>query len=366
MTIIPQGSVSDSATSGTGLRFFALSMVAVTLLFLLNNVLTYWWGWPGLMGFLGHQDWFGATAPRKPLESGAVVLGWLQIGIYVAPVLAIAVQVAMTPKRRLQSDAKMLEAMAAYIVRAAFWGVLLIGVVDMTISFLRVENILEQIIGDGLAKDLGRTSFRGAYVHYPLIVLGFVIAYFKKDLGFIWFALLIVLAELLIVIARFVFSYEQVFMGDLVRFWYAALFLFASAYTLVEEGHVRVDILYTRFSARGKAWANCTGSLLFGMPLCWIILTRGLWTKATLINAPLISYEVSQSGYGMYVKYLMAGFLLIYAVSMMVQFCSSFLSNAAVLLGEEALEAEAAAAAAADEPASTMGRGAIPPEASSV
>ena len=102
------------------------------------------------------------------------------------------------------------------------------------------------------------------------------------------------------------------------------------------------------------------GSVLFGAPLCWIILTRGLWTKATLINAPLLNYEVSQSGYGMYVKYLMAGFLLVYAVSMMVQFCSSFLSNAAVLLGEEASDA------AADEAESSMGRGAIPPEASGV
>ncbi len=85
---------------------------------------------------------------------------------------------------------------------------------------------------------------------------------------------------------------------------------------------------------REGLWAPMAVSFLLGVPLCWIILTRGLWTKATLINAPLINYEVSQSGYGMYVKYLMAGFLLVYALSMMVQFCSSFLGNAAVLLDE--------------------------------
>lgn len=365
MISMDQEPAGGATTTGSLLRFLALSMVAVTLMFLLNNVLTYWWGWPGLLGFFGDQGWFGATPPRKPLDAGAVTLGWIQSAIYGAPILAIAAKIARTPNRRLQADADVLSAMAAYIVRAAFWSVLLIGAVDMVISFLRVENLLELIIGDDLATELGRTSYRGAYVHYPLIVLSFVIAYFTKTLGFIWFALLIVLAELLIVIARFIFSYEQVFMGDLVRFWYAALFLFASAYTLVEEGHVRVDILYTRFSPRGKAWANCMGSILFGIPLCWIILTRGLWTKTTMINAPLLNYEVSQSGYGMYVKYIMAGFLLVYALSMMVQFCSSFLSNAAVLLGED----EPAAAdepAAGDEPASAMGRGAIPPEASGV
>ncbi|HJO87834.1 MAG TPA: TRAP transporter small permease subunit, partial [Rhodospirillales bacterium] len=140
--------------------------------------------------------------------------------------------------------------------------------------------------------------------------------------------------ELLIVVTRFIFSYEQAFMGDLVRFWYAALFLFASAYTLIEEGHVRVDILYKGFSERGKAWSNAIGSLVLGLPLCWIILTRGLWGKSNLINAPLLTFEVTQSGYGLYVKYIMAGFLLIYALSMMIQFTSYFLSNVAILIHE--------------------------------
>ena len=81
----------------------------------------------------------------------------------------------------------------------------------------------------------GRTVV-GPWVHVPLIVVGFVLALFTRTLGFPWLALLIVAAELLIVISRFVFSYEQALMGDLVRYWYAALFLFASAYTLLRRG----------------------------------------------------------------------------------------------------------------------------------
>jgi len=42
-------------------------------------------------------------------------------------------------------------------------------------------------------------------------------------------------------------------MSDLVRFWYGGLFLFASYYTLMKEGHVRVDVLYTNFSGKNKA-----------------------------------------------------------------------------------------------------------------
>jgi hypothetical protein len=36
----------------------------------------------------------------------------------------------------------------------------------------------------------------------------------------------------------------------------------------------------------------------------------------------------------MFVKYLLAGFLLVYALTMMVQFMSSFLNNVAILLRE--------------------------------
>jgi TRAP-type mannitol/chloroaromatic compound transport system permease small subunit len=147
-------------------------------------------------------------------------------------------------------------------------------------------------------------------------------------------AFLVVLAEFQIVISRFVFSYEQPFMGDLVRFWYAGLFLFASAYTLVHEGHVRVDVLYSRFRKRSKAWTNTVGTLLLGLPLGWVILMTGMWDKTSSINSPLYSFEVSQSGYGLYVKYLMVGFLAVYAVSMIIQFSSYLLYNVADLRQE--------------------------------
>ncbi len=155
-----------------------------------------------------------------------------------------------------------------------------------------------------------------------------------RSLGFTWLALLVVIAEFQIVISRFVFSYEQAFMGDLVRFWYAALFLFASAYALVEEGHVRVDVFYARFTRRGKACTNIIGSLFLGLPLCWVILTQGMWGKASSLNSPLLVFEISQSGFGMYVKYLMAGFLVVFSVTMIIQFSSYILNGVADLRGE--------------------------------
>ncbi|MCH6566659.1 MAG: TRAP transporter small permease subunit [Proteobacteria bacterium] len=203
----------------------------------------------------------------------------------------------------------------------------------MVISLLRIENLLEFVVSEYLEQPLGRPIFRGTWVHYPLIILSCVLAARFRSISFSWLAIMVVLAEFSIVITRFVFSYEQAYMGDIVRFWYAGLFLFASAYTLVEEGHVRVDVLYAGFSRRKKAWIDALGCMLLGLPICWVILMHGMGGKGNSINAPLLSFEVTQSGYGMYVKYLMAGFLVVFAVSMLIQFVSYLLFNISELTG---------------------------------
>lgn len=321
------------------LRIFALWGATTGVLFVINNYLIFWQGWPGILDLFAYYGVPGMGDPSRPLQGNAVSLGWLQLLLNAAPLAALVFWVVRTPNRPMQSDSDALAGLAAYIIRSSFWAVLLIGLADGTISFLRVEGMLPDLFGHDMADQLSRARYRGLTIHYPLLGLGFVIGAFTRSLGFTWLAVLIVLAEFQIVITRFIFSYEQAFMGDLVRFWYAALFLFASAYTLMEEGHVRVDILYNTFSERGKAWANAIGTLLLGVPVCWVILTRGMWGKSNLINAPLLSYEVTQSGYGLYVKYLMAGFLLIYALSMLIQFFSFFLENMGKVLHEPEAEA---------------------------
>lgn len=315
-------------------RAIALTIVALALAFIFNNYLIFWRDWPGITNLFSQQGWFGFEPLQKPLEKEAITLGWLQLASYLALIVIVAGYVLMTRDRPLRVDSARLSALASYIIRVAFWAVLLIGLIDSVISFLHVEGLLTGVVGDELGKELGQSRFRGTFVHYPLILVSLVIAYFVRTLGFTWLALLVVLAEFQIVIVRFIFSYEQAFLGDLVRFWYAALFLFASAYTLLEEAHVRVDVLYTGFTPRGKARINALGSILLGVPLCWTILALGMWSKATVINGPLLVFETTQSGFGLYVKYLMAGFLAVYALSMMVQFTSYFLSNLAELRGE--------------------------------
>ena len=64
----------------------------------------------------------------------------------------------------------------------------------------------------------------------------------------------------------------------------------------------------------------------------------GMWGKGNSINSPLLSFEISQSGYGLYIKYMMVGYLVIFALSMMVQFSSYLLSNIADLRDEPELD----------------------------
>lgn len=299
-------------------RVFGWVNLAVLLVFVLNVFLTYGAGLPG----------------AALLSEGAGQLAWLQFALYPLALIVAIVFVAYRPDISLRTDAERITNLNNFLIRAAFWAVFLIGLVDATISFLRTEGLLEMFVGEDMSKNLGRSLYRGPYVHVPLALIGFIIASFTRTLGFMWLALLIVIAELLIVISRFVFSYEQPFMSDLVRFWYGALFLFASAYTLVEEGHVRVDVFYAAFANKTKGAVNTIGTLTMGIVFCWTILIIGMSGKSSIINAPVFSFEVTQSGFGMYVKYIMAAFLAIFAISMLIQFVGYLMSAVADWRGE--------------------------------
>lgn len=316
-------------------RIFSAFMVAAILLFLVNRYLVLWLDWPDLTGV------FAYFSDDSEVSSTQLWQGLGLWAMYLVAAFLIIRYISRTPERGMAVDAEFYQRVAYYVVRAAFWSVLFIGLVDAGISLLRVEGVLANVFGDHWANIMDQARTRGLYIHYPLVLLALVIAWFNRSLSFIWLAFLVVLAEFAIVLSRFIFSYEQAFMGDLVRFWYAALFLFSSAYTLVEGGHVRVDVLYASLSKRAQAWVNAVGSLLLGLPLCWTILVLGMGSKQGSLIAPVINFEISQSGYGMYVKYLMAACLLVFAVSMAIQFVSYFLHSVAVLFGEVDDESEA-------------------------
>ena len=315
------------------IRIFSYSLLAMTFVFLLNNVLTVWFEWPGLKQLFANYGIFGFKKLSKPLEASILTTAYIQLFFYFAFTLLAIAYVIKSTKQTLETDAEILTKFTAYIIRSSFWAVLIVGLADLLISFMVVEKLVEPILGETLKIKLVIPAFRITFIHFPLILISFVIGYFTRGVGFIWLAVLVVASEFFIVVSRFIFEYEQAFQGDLVRFWYSALYLFASAYALMHEGHVRVDVLYTGFSERKKAWTNSIGSLFLGIPLCLIVLFLGMGGKASIINGPVISFEITQQGSnGLYLLYLMAVYLAVFAVSMLTQFTSYFMSSSYKLL----------------------------------
>ncbi len=315
------------------IRIFSYSLLAITFVFLINNVLTVWFEWPGIKKLFSHYGLFGFKKLSKPLEDSLLTFAFIQLFFYFISIIISVFYVLKSISQTLETDSEILTKFTSYIIRSSFWAVMIVGIADLLVSLMVVEKLVEPILGETLKVKLVIPAFRITFVHFPLILISFVIGYFTRSVGFIWLAVLVVASEFFIVLSRFIFEYEQAFQGDLVRFWYSALYLFASAYALMHEGHVRVDVLYTGFSERKKAWTNSIGSLLLGIPLCLITLFLGMGGKASIINGPVISFEITQQGSnGLYLLYLMAVYLAVFATTMLIQFTSYFMGSSYKLL----------------------------------
>ena len=297
-------------------KIFSIAIVLFIFSFLINNYLTFAGNWPGALSINKNINIFSS----------------IQISLYFFALLFPIFLVYFYKKEiSLTSIADFFDNTNSYIIRFAFWAVFIIGIVDAIISLLIIEGFIEHFFGKSWNVKLSNNSFRAPYVHFPLLFFALILGYFFKSLNFFWLAFLVVLAEFQIVLLRFVFSYEQTLMSDLVRFWYGGLFLFASYYTLMKDGHVRVDVLYTNFTEKNKAIVNLVGSLILGIPLCLTIFLKGMACKQCVLNQPIMNFETSQSTQGMNIKYLMAGFLIIFALTMLIQFVVYFLRNLEII-----------------------------------
>lgn len=60
--------------------------------------------------------------------------------------------------------------------------------------------------------------------------------------------------------------------------WYlfGLIFLLGAGYTLKHDGHVRIDVLYGRFSPRTRAWVDVCGGVLFLLPMSGLLVWLGL------------------------------------------------------------------------------------------
>lgn len=87
-----------------------------------------------------------------------------------------------------------------------------------------------------------------------------------------WVTTIVVLVVFVDVVMRYAFKTSFVFTQELEWHLFAFIFLMGAGYTLLKDGHVRVDIFYQRLSEKGKAWVNFLGVLFFLLPGCYLII----------------------------------------------------------------------------------------------
>lgn len=91
--------------------------------------------------------------------------------------------------------------------------------------------------------------------------------------GTAWASLALVMVVFIDVVMRYAFNKSFVFTQELEWHIFAFIFLAGAGYTLLHDGHVRVDIFYQRLGLKGRAWINLMGVLIFLIPGCLMIVS---------------------------------------------------------------------------------------------
>ncbi len=107
------------------------------------------------------------------------------------------------------------------------------------------------------------------------------------------------------VMMRYLFHNSSVGMQEMEWHLFAVVFLFGIGIALKDEGHVRVDFLYDRFSPRKKAMVNIIGTLLFLMPFALLIFSGSL----EFVKDAYIMQEISEDPGGLPFRWLIKGMI---------------------------------------------------------
>ena len=91
-----------------------------------------------------------------------------------------------------------------------------------------------------------------------------------------WLTLAMVLGTFVVVVFRYAFDTGLLWLQESVTWMHAMVFMLGAAYTLQQEGHVRVDIFYRRMAEGRKAIVNLLGVIVFVVPLCIFFLVEFL------------------------------------------------------------------------------------------
>jgi len=146
-----------------------------------------------------------------------------------------------------------------------------------------------------------------------------------------WLTTLMVLVVFYDVVLRYVFNNGNIALQELEWHLFSIIFLLGSAYTLKKNGHVRVDILYTNFKDRTKAWINLFGSLFFLLPFSIMILisTQDFITSSWMVG------EVSPNPGGLPARYILKAMIPLGFFFLILQGLAECFKNILFLKGDQ-------------------------------
>lgn len=153
-----------------------------------------------------------------------------------------------------------------------------------------------------------------------------------------WGALALVAVQFVAVVLRYVFGIGWIWVEESIVYIHATIFMAGSAFTLLHDGHVRVDIFYAEASARQRAWVDALGTIFFLWPVSGLILLKAgpyVWTSwATLEGSPETS--------GIPAIFLLKSLILIFAALLALQGLSMAAAAFAAIKGETSVDKNSA------------------------
>jgi TRAP-type mannitol/chloroaromatic compound transport system permease small subunit len=147
-------------------------------------------------------------------------------------------------------------------------------------------------------------------------------------LSWIWLVLLAII--LINVLLRYAFGSGRVEFEELQWHLYSIGFLGGLAYCAQNDSHIRVDVLYERFSPRMRAWIDLYGILLLCLPFCALILASGI----PFVAESFASHEISPSPGGLGGRFLIKAALPLAAGLLALAYFSRLLRLGRMLFGD--------------------------------
>jgi TRAP-type mannitol/chloroaromatic compound transport system permease small subunit len=101
-----------------------------------------------------------------------------------------------------------------------------------------------------------------------------------------WLVLAAVLISALNAAVRKAFNTSSNAYLEIQWYLFAAVFLLAAGYTMLRQGHVKIDVISGRFSKRTQIWIDVIGLTCFVLPLVYVVihLSLPLAVRAYVMN----------------------------------------------------------------------------------